>query len=125
MKLIDKATFRLWAALSSISLAVPHAFAILGFENSDVGNLPGDSAVSFGDILKKIIVFVLDLTALIAVAFIIIAGIRLIVSQGEEEQKEKAKKSILYAIIGLIVILLARVFVGFVTGQVPGILGLS
>ena len=62
------------------------------------------------DILKT----VLSYMALIAVVVIVIAGIRLVVSQGEEEQKEKAKRSILYAIIGLIVILVARAIVEIV-----------
>ncbi|MDB4978673.1 MAG: conserved rane protein of unknown function [Candidatus Peribacteria bacterium] len=75
--------------------------------------------------IVKILTFVLDLMGLIAVIFIIIAGIRLIVSQGEEEQREKAKKTILYVVIGLIVILFARVIVGFVTGTVPGFLGVG
>jgi hypothetical protein len=40
----------------------------------------------------------------------------LIVSQGEEGQKEKAKKTILYAVIGLLVVLFARVIVALVVG---------
>lgn len=56
------------------------------------------------DILRT----VLSYMALIAVVVIIIAGIRLVVSQGEEEQKEKAKRTVIYAIIGLLIILLAR-----------------
>ena len=52
--------------------------------------------------------------ALIAVIFIVIAGIRLVVSQGEEQEKDKAKKTILYVIIGLVVILIAQAIVSFI-----------
>ena len=62
--------------------------------------------------------FVLDFLALAAVVFIVIAGIRLIFSQGADEQKDKAKKTILFVIIGLLVILFARVIVGFFTETV-------
>lgn len=51
---------------------------------------------------------VLSYMALAAVVVIVIAGIRLVVSQGEDEQKEKAKRTIIYAVVGLLVILLAR-----------------
>ncbi len=57
----------------------------------------------------------LNFLALIAVVVIIIAGIRLIVSQGEDEPKEKAKKTIFYAIAGLLIVLFAKVIVGLVT----------
>ena len=66
-------------------------------------------------IILKVLTFVLNFLALLAVIFIIIAGIRLIVSQGEDEAKEKAKKTILYVIIGLVVILFARVIVSLFT----------
>lgn len=63
------------------------------------------------DIMSK----VLSLLALLAVIIIIIAGIRLIASQGEETTKDKAKKTIFYAIIGLLIILFAGVIVSFFT----------
>jgi predicted benzoate:H+ symporter BenE len=48
------------------------------------------------------------------VIVVVIAGIRLVISQGEEQEKDKAKKTIFYAIIGLIIILFAQAIVGFV-----------
>lgn len=71
------------------------------------------------DIILRALTFVLDFLALAAVVFIVIAGIRLIVSQGSDEQKDKAKKIILYVIIGLLVVLFARVIVGFFTDVIP------
>ncbi|HVW66802.1 MAG TPA: TrbC/VirB2 family protein [Candidatus Peribacteraceae bacterium] len=75
-------------------------------------------AASAGDPRQEIlniVAAVLNFLALIAVVVIIIAGIRLIVSQGEEEQKEKAKKTIFYAVAGLIIVLFARVIVELIT----------
>jgi intracellular septation protein A len=57
---------------------------------------------------------VLEFMALVAVIFIVVAGIRLIVSQGEEAQKDSAKKTIIYVIIGLVIIVFARAIVEFV-----------
>jgi uncharacterized membrane protein len=54
--------------------------------------------------------------ALVAVVFIVIAGIRLVISQGEEAEKDKAKKTIFFVIIGLVLILLAQGIVAFIAG---------
>jgi succinate dehydrogenase/fumarate reductase cytochrome b subunit len=61
------------------------------------------------DLLLK----VLDFITLLGVIFVVVAGIRLIVSGGDEGEKDKAKKTIIYVIIGIIVILFARVIVSF------------
>ncbi|MDD4287378.1 MAG: TrbC/VirB2 family protein [Candidatus Peribacteraceae bacterium] len=91
-----------------------HAFAQLS-DPPDVGS--GD--IGGGDLkqaIVKVIQVVLDFMTLIAVVMIIIAGIRYIISRGEESENEKAKKMIIYVIVGLIVILLARAIVTFVIG---------
>jgi len=50
--------------------------------------------------------------------FLLIGGIRYIFSQGDEDQAAQAKNTILYAIIGLIVIGLAAVVVNFIVAAV-------
>ena len=56
----------------------------------------------------------LILASVIALAVLILGGLRYILAQGDESKLESAKKTILYAIIGLIVIGLAAVIVNFV-----------
>jgi len=78
----------------------------------------GVAGLPSGDVrstVVRIIQSVLSFLALLAVITIIIAGIILIVSLGNEEQKERAKRIIFYTLIGLVVILFARVIVGIVT----------
>lgn len=74
-------------------------------------------------IILSVLTYVLNFLALFAIIFIVVAGFRLIVSQGEEEQKEKAKKTILYVVLGLIAVLFARVIVGFFTEEATNIIG--
>src|SRR3989338_2860396 len=62
-------------------------------------------------LLLAVISFILNFVLILSVLSIIIAGFYLITSGGEEGQKEKAKKIIFYALIGIIVVLLARVIV--------------
>lgn len=103
------------AGALSISLAST-AFAQFGGETPNIGGLPSEVNESgIRQLVINLLTSVLNFLALIAVVVVVIAGIRLIVSQGEDDAKDKAKKTILYALIGLAVVLFARVIVGLVT----------
>ena len=54
---------------------------------------------------------------IIAVIMIIVAGLRYVTSGGKEEGVKNAKNTILYAIIGLVVVALAQLIVHFVLNQ--------
>ncbi len=59
----------------------------------------------------------LGFLALAGVIMVVAAGIYMVLSGGEEGAKDKAKKIILYVVIGLIIVFLARSLVGlFVNG---------
>ncbi len=123
MSLLQRVSFSTTFALMSAGAFVGNVFAAqTGQFGGQIPAIPGTpAAANQGDIRNVIIralIFVLDFLALLAVVFIVIAGIRLIVSQGEDAQKDKAKKTILYVIIGLLVVLFARVIVGFFTDTV-------
>ena len=60
----------------------------------------------------------LVIVGVIALVFVVIGGVRYVVSQGDEGETETAKKTILYALIGLIVIGLSAVIVNFVLSAV-------
>ena len=93
-------------------------------------NCPSDAAKSSADTLAEcyvqeskdtlmptilnVIRAVLGVLALVTVAVIIIGGIQYATSMGEAGQVAKAKNIIIYAVIGLIISLLAFVIVNFV-----------
>jgi hypothetical protein len=54
----------------------------------------------------------------VAVLILIMGGIRYITSTGDAKRIQAAKDTILYAVIGLIVVILARAIVGFVVGKI-------
>lgn len=121
MQTIQKLTRSLAATGATFFATVSTAYAQFAGDTPNISGLPdATDENSLRGTIISIIEAVLDFLALIAVIVIIIAGIRLIVSQGEDEQKEKAKKTILYAIIGLVVVLFARVIVGLITGYLAG-----
>jgi len=115
-QMLNKVTTSLATAGALSFSVVSTAFAQFAGESPDVAGLPGGADE---DDLRRIIVdilaSVLNFLALIAVVVVVIAGIRLIVSQGEDDAKDKAKKTIFYALMGLAVVLFARVIVGLVT----------
>lgn len=107
----------LYASAAALTLAwrTPVLAQTFAGNTPDIGT-PGEAdAEGIRTTITNILKAVLNFLALIAVVVIVIAGIRLIISQGEEEAKEKAKKTILYALIGLIIVLFSRVIVGLVT----------
>jgi hypothetical protein len=55
----------------------------------------------------KAINFLLGMIVIVAVVVIIIAGFRMMLAGGNESQLTKAKKAILYAILGLVVALMS------------------
>ena len=76
-----------------------------------------DTSGIYGSILTILTTF-LSFVGIIAVVVIVIAGIMLLISGGDEGRKDTAKKIIMYAIIGLIIIALASTIVRFVASLV-------
>ena len=86
----------------------------------------GLAGIPDGDVRQtiiRILLQVLSFLALAAVIAIIIAGIYLIVGMGSDDSKERAKKIILYTLVGLVIVLFARVIVGLVTVYLAGQVG--
>lgn len=75
---------------------------------------PESTPTSISQILANIILYILGFSAALAVLFIIIGGLRFIVSSGDQNAADQGKKIILYAILGLIVIIFSFVIVTFV-----------
>jgi hypothetical protein len=68
--------------------------------------------------LKNVLSIVFGLLGGISLLFIIYGGIKLITSQGTPEGFNKARNTIIYAIVGLVVSMSAFVIVNFVIDQV-------
>jgi len=71
-----------------------------------------------GGFLKSIINLLLFVIGVIAVIMIIVGGIRYVVSGGDQSAITGAKNTILYAIVGLVVAILAFAIVNFVLASV-------
>jgi hypothetical protein len=67
--------------------------------------------------LQQIIQIGLGIAGAITVLVIIIAGLRFITAQGNPQEVAKARGTLLYAIIGLVIIMSAEAIVSFVLFQ--------
>lgn len=70
-----------------------------------------------GGVLKNVINIMLYLAGIIAVIMVVIGGLRYITSDGDPQKANQAKNTILYALIGVTVAVLAFSIVNFVIAQ--------
>jgi cytochrome bd-type quinol oxidase subunit 2 len=74
-----------------------------------------------GKLIRTIINVLSVIIGAIAVIMIIIGGFRYIVSAGNAEQAKSARNTILYAIIGLVIVALAQIIVHFVLNNTTNV----
>lgn len=67
--------------------------------------------------LPTVLRLVFGIAGAIALLVITIAGFKYVISQGNPQEVAKAKDTILYALIGLAICILAFAIVGFVVGR--------
>jgi len=107
------------AALVGVAVFVPnyaHADPINDISQgvNDAGGAGQIGQKSLGDRIKTIVNILLYLLGAIAVVMIVIGGIRYATSNGDASAVTSAKNTILYAVIGLVVAILAYAIVNFV-----------
>ena len=90
-----------------------------GANSAQGKNQQGDAATLFGEggeggIFRTITNVLLFLIGAISVIMLIVGGIRYVVSGGDQSAVQGAKNTILYAIVGVVVAILAFAVVNFV-----------
>jgi hypothetical protein len=76
-----------------------------------------DQLLGANGFLSKVINLFLTIAGIVAVIAIIIGGIRYTTSGGDQGQIKSAKDTILYAVVGLVVAIMAFAIVNFVIGR--------
>jgi hypothetical protein len=74
----------------------------------------GFQVVDLSLILLALLDIALRVAGLVAVAFVVYGGVKLVTSQGDPEASKGARKTIINALIGLVIALLATSFVAFI-----------
>ncbi|GAC1392781.1 MAG: hypothetical protein NVSMB46_09510 [Candidatus Saccharimonadales bacterium] len=81
--------------------------------NPDTTSLPHLNVLNDGSLVKVAIQLVLAILGGIALVVITLAGLKYIISRGDPQAVAKAKNTILYAVIGLVIAMMAEVIVSF------------
>lgn len=81
------------------------------------------AATNVSILLKRIINIFSIIVGVIAVIMIIIGGLKYITSGGDSGNISSAKNTIIYALVGLVIVALAQFIVRFVLGQASGLTG--
>jgi hypothetical protein len=76
------------------------------------------SSQSLSELIGNAIKIFLTFSGAVAVVFVIIGGFYYLTAQGNEEQAEKGKKTLINAIIGVIIIIMAYVIINVITNLV-------
>ncbi len=103
-------------ALSVFGIDPVHAQLISDFDNPDNISQATGGEGSFRTLARTIVNFFLAFLGFLATTMIIYGGILYVTSAGNDENVGKAKKILLYAIVGIIVILLSFAIVNTVIG---------
>jgi len=105
------------------ALTLLPASALAAYSAPTVG-ISDPQSTNVVSILNTVIGWILMLVGGIAVLFLIWGGLQYVTSAGNKDKAEIAKKTITYAVIGLIVIVLAEVIVSLVTSM-PSNVGIA
>jgi hypothetical protein len=110
-------------ALVGVASFVP-SYAVLADAASDiqgginsVGGNEGGNSITLGTRIKTIVNILLYIIGAVAVVMIVIGGVRYTTSNGDSAAVKGAKDTILYAVIGIVVSVLAYAIVNFVITQ--------
>ncbi len=128
MGLFKKVNLLIAACLLAVSLSVPavvlaadnntqavcEGLALTGGKCGD--EQPGQTGIN--SVIKTVINILSLAVGIIAVIMIIVGGLKYVISSGDSSNINSAKNTILYALIGLVVVALAQVLVRFTINNV-------
>lgn len=106
------------ALVSESVSAAPKDEICKGINNNSTGKCDTTGDNNFGEFVKRIINILLFVIGAIAVLMIVIGGLRYVISGGDGAQTKAAKDTILYAVIGLVIALMAYAIINFVVVNV-------
>jgi Type IV secretion system pilin len=107
-------------AFAAATIFADKAFAQAG-AGLWTGQPTGPSAAAQGTLGQNVVTIInyfLGFLGIAAVAFLIYAGVLMVTAGGAEEQVTKARKIIMYAVIGIVIILLSYTIVSFVSSAI-------
>lgn len=117
MKKLKIAALSLIALLGVATFVPSYALASPASEvQQGVNSIGGRGQDNLESSVETVVNVLLFVAGAIAVVMIIIGGIRYVIAGGEQSHVKAAKDTIMYSIIGLVIVMLAYAVVNFVVG---------
>ena len=122
-KIIKTASKALAAATTFATLAAGKAMAVTtysirdGIETAKTDEMP-TTLIGDGGVINHVTSIILYALGIISVIMLIVGGVKYAMSAGDAKAVTDAKNTILYALIGLVIAVLAYSIVNFVLGVV-------
>ncbi len=88
-----------------------------GANLTDSGGCSATPDTTLSDKISTVISILSFVVGVIAVVMIIVGGIRFITSQGDGSATAAARNTIIYAVVGIVVAVMAQIIVKFVVGR--------
>jgi len=107
-------------AITVASLLAPAAVLAVGGWNPTNVTGSGLATTSVATIITTIMQWMLYIVGTIAVITFVISGIMYLTAAGDEDQIGKAKKAMVYGIVGIVVALLGLIIINLVDSMLQG-----
>ena len=86
--------------------------------SGNIGNCVGSSCVNPNDMVINLIQWVVGVAGVVSAVFVVYGGITYATSSGDAAKLQRAKNTIVYALIGLAIVALAEVITAFVSNMI-------
>ncbi|HBI25869.1 MAG: hypothetical protein UT41_C0002G0008 [Candidatus Wolfebacteria bacterium GW2011_GWC2_39_22] len=122
--------YKILATILSFPLFASTVFAVGGTEGDTTPNAPVGSSVKFTgplgdatltDVLNRVIDYSIAIAASLAAIMILYGAFQIMTAQGESKKIVTGRQTIVYALSGLVIIILARGLVAIFKGLVIGL----
>ena len=110
----SKQKWAIFYALIGLSIAILSQSLVSFIATEDLGQSNASDFI-VGGVIKGVIGLLLNLTNITFAIIIILSGIRMVIAQGKTEEFSKARHTILWTIVGAVVINAAQVIVRIIT----------
>lgn len=110
---------KVFAAANSLSNNSQDACAGLGLD-SNCNNDTGNTSPDIKTVIRNMLQVFSWLAGVLSVLLIIFGGIKYATSGGSDEAVSSAKKTITYALVGLVIVALSQVIVRYVLAKTTG-----
>lgn len=86
----------------------------------DLTPVPASTNIDIWALLLKVLLWFFNIALIVAAIFVVYAGWQYITAGGDDEKTKKGLSTLVQAIIGIAIILLAKVIIYFVSNMITG-----